>query len=275
MNFETERLDDHKLIVNKDYTELLKFNGIETARDLWDFEGEAVKKILKQRGTERVFLNTPNGSRIEAYIKRYSPEPKREILKKVFSLKFHTFDAFHEWRALRAFHRAGIPTMEPMAVASPFKGCSCNLTLGITGYVKAAELFKNFTPADRCRRLRLIDNIAQIAGSMHAHNYAHQDFYLVHMFVREQENDKVYLIDLQRLIIQRKLSWRWRVKDLAQLLFASKPHVSRTDILRFWKKYCSIAGKRFFSDKFIIHSVQGKAARIAARDARKAAAKTK
>ncbi|MCP3965228.1 MAG: hypothetical protein GY750_05955 [Lentisphaerae bacterium] len=271
MNYETERLDDHKLIVNKDYVELLKFNGIKTARDLWDFEGIAVKKILKQRGTERIFLNKPDGGKVEAYIKRYSPEPKREILKKVFSLKFHTFDAFHEWRALRAFHRAGISTMVPMAVASPCKGCSCNLTLGITDYVKAAKLFKEFTPADRERRLKLIDSIAEIAGAMHARNYAHQDFYLVHMFVREKENDKIYLIDLQRLIIQKKLSWRWRVKDLAQLLFSAGPYISRTDILRFWKRYCQLAGERFFKDKFIIHSVQGKAARITARDARKAA----
>ena len=273
MNFNTDAFDDKKLLINSDFVELLKFNGIDSAQKLWDLQGEAVKKILKQRGTERVILKTPDGGQLEAYIKRYSKDPIKETVKQAFSLKFRIFDAFHEWKALRAFHKTGLDTMIPMAVASPGKGLSCNLTLGILDYTKAAILFENFTPADHSRKSKLIKSIAEIAGKMHSAGFAHQDFYLVHMFVREKENDKIYLIDLQRLIMQTNLSHRWRVKDLGQLLYSAAPFVSEFDIKRFWITYCKFAGKNFLRDKSLVKLIKSKAAKITARDKKKASKK--
>ncbi len=269
MNFKTESLDNNKLTVNADFIELLKFNAIDSASGLWNIEGEAVKKILEQRGTERAFLNTPDGNKLEVYIKRYTKIPAKEKFKQAFSLKFRSFDALHEWNALCAFHNAGLDTMIPMAVADLGKGRTCNLTLGITDYVKAAELFKNFSPEDQSRKLALIEKIATIAGRMHAAGFAHQDFYLVHMFVRESEDDKIYLIDLQRLIMQKNLSKRWRVKDLGQLLFAARPYVSDMDIRHFREIYCSHAGEKFYRDNSLIKAITAKADKITARDARK------
>ena len=269
MNFKTESSDNKKLTINADFIELLKFNGIDSVSKLWNIEGEAVKKILEQRGTERAFLDTPDGNKLEVYIKRYTETPVKEKIKQAFSLKFRSFDAMHEWNALRAFHRIGLNTMIPMAVADLGKGRTCNLTLGITDYVKAAELFKNFTAEDRSRKLALIKKIGIIAGRMHAAGFAHQDFYLVHMFVRESEDDKIYLIDLQRLIMQKKLSKRWRIKDLGQLLFAARSYVSDMDIRRFWKIYCSYAGEKFYKNNSLIKAVIAKSDKITARDTRK------
>jgi len=273
MNFKTESLDNKKLTINADFIELLKSNGIDSASKLWNIEGEAVKKILEQRGTERAFLNTPDGNKLEVYIKRYTKAPLKETLKQAFSLKFRSFDALHEWNALRAFHKLGLDTMIPMAVADLGEGRTCNLTLGITDYVKAAELFKHFSPEDDTRKLALIKKIATIAGRMHAAGFAHQDFYLVHMFVRESEDDKIYLIDLQRLIMQKKLSKRWRVKDLGQLLFAARSYVSDADIKLFWEIYCSHAGEKFYHDNSLIKAITAKANKITARDARKGRSK--
>ena len=269
MNFETESFDNGKLTVNTDFAGLLKSNGIDSALRLWDIKGEDVKKILKQRGTERAFLNMPDGNRLEVYLKRYTKIPLKEKVKQAFSLKFSPFDALHEWNALRAFHRIGLSTITPIAVANPGAGRTCNLTLGITDYVKASELFKNFTQKDRARKLALIEKAAGLCGCMHAAGFAHQDLYLVHMFVRESENDKIYLIDLQRLIMQKNLSRRWRVKDLGQLLFAARPYVSDMDIRRFWKSYCSCAGGKFYRDGSLIKAIISKADKITVRDARK------
>jgi len=269
MNFKTGLLDKKRLIINADFIKLLKFNGIDSASKLWEIKGKAVKKILDQRGTEKAFLNTPGGKKLEVYIKRYTKAPVKEKLKQAFSLKFRSFDALHEWNALRAFLHAGLDTMIPMAVADAGNGRTCNLTLGITDYVKAAELFKKFKAKDRSRKLSLIKKIALIAGRMHAAGFAHQDFYLVHMFVRKSEDDKIYLIDLQRLIMQKNLSKRWRVKDLGQLLFAARGYVSDMDILRFWKIYCSHAGEKFYRNNSLIKAIKAKADKITARDARK------
>ena len=269
MNFNSESLDNNKLRVNTDFSELLKFNGIDSASKLWNIEGEAVKKILSQRGTERAFLNTPDGDKLEVYIKRYTKIPVKEKIKQAFSLKFHSFDAIHEWNALHAFHRLGLDTMIPMAVADLGNGQTCNLTLGITDYIKAAELFKEFTPEDCVRKSALIKKIATIAGRMHAAGFAHQDFYLVHMFVRESEDDKIYLIDLQRLIMQKNLNKRWRIKDLGQLLFAARSYVSDADIKLFWEIYCSQGNEKFKQDNSLIKAITNKADKITARDARK------
>jgi heptose I phosphotransferase len=269
MNYNTESLDNNKLTINNDFLNLLEFNKIDSAEKLWNLKGEAVKKILKQRGTERVFLDSPDGNKIEAYIKRYTKEPLKEKIKQAFSLKFYKYDAVHEWSALRNFHRKCLNTMIPMAVADLMDGRSCNLTLGITDYVKAAELFKNFTAEESPRKASLINKIAELAGRMHAAGFGHQDFYLVHMFVREQEDDKVYLIDLQRLVMQKKLSRHWRIKDLGQLLFSARPYVSDEEVESFWKIYCSYAGEEFYHDKPLIKAVIAKADKITARDARK------
>lgn len=258
-----------KLKVNAKFTELFKFNGINCASKLWHIKGEAVKKILTQRGTERAFLNNPEGGKLEVYIKRYTKIPLKEKIKQAFSLKFRSFDAIHEWNALKAFHKMGLATMIPIAVAKMENGDTCNLTLGITDYVKAAELFKNFTPDDNVRKLNLIKKIAIIAGRMHAAGFAHQDFYLVHMFVREGEDDEIYLIDLQRLIMQKTLSKRWRIKDLGQLLFAARDYVSDAEIELFWETYCSYAGQKFKKDNSLIKAIIAKADKITARDARK------
>lgn len=272
MNFETRSFDAQKLTVNADFTGVLGYNGIDSAEKLWNLDGKTVKKVLKQRGTKQVSLKTPDGGTLETYIKRYSKSPAGEIIKRAFSGKFHTFEAVHEWNALRAFHHAGLNTIVPVAVADLKDGRSCNLTLGITAYVKAEDLFRNFTPADRPRKKALIRKIAELAGKMHTAGFAHQDFYLVHIFVKENEGDKIYLIDLQRLIMQENLHRRWRVKDLGQLLFAARPYVSEMDIRRFWLTYCSYAGRKFYRDRSLLKAVFAKAARIAARDARKRAA---
>jgi len=269
MNFNTESFDSKKLTINSDFVELLKFNNIDSAAKLWKLEGESVKNIISQRGTERAFLNTPEGGKLEVYIKRYTKTPVKEKVKQAFSMKFHDFDAVHEWNALRAFHKIDLDTMTPIAVAELKNGRTCNLTLGISNYIKAAELFKRFTKKDRKRKLDLIKKIAAIAGRMHAAGFAHQDFYLVHMFVRESENDKVYLIDLQRLIMQKKLSRRWRIKDLGQLLFAAREYVSDADTELFWETYCSYAGEQFKYDISLIEAIITKADKITSRDARK------
>ena len=81
-----EELDNGSLLVNEEFSEILKFNGIDTAEKLWKIEGESVKKFVKERGTERAFLNSPDGNKLETYVKRYHPLPFKEHVKGITSL---------------------------------------------------------------------------------------------------------------------------------------------------------------------------------------------
>lgn len=251
------------MLVNDGFVGLLRGNGLTNAKALWAARGEDVKKQRADRGTEKVCLASPDGEgQVITYIKRYRPVGLREHLKNLFSLRPLIFDgAFHEWNALFAFHAAGLHTMLPIAVAKTSEG-SCLMTLGIIDYVRLSDLARDLfadRAAHRDRIRALLRKTARLAAKVHSHGFAHQDFYLVHIFVKEAEQDRLYLIDLQRLIYQKKLSRRWRVKDLAQLLYSSEAYLTATDKMYFWKHYATAETRH---DRTLIRAILEKAAWI-------------
>jgi len=269
MKFDLIQKDNGKLIINSEFSELLEHNGIQTASDLWNYSGESVKNVRPERRTERIFLKQKENGMlpIEAYVKRYHPISIKEKIKAITSFHGIVKDgAKHEWDALIAFHESNLPTMIPIAVAKTANG-SCNLTLGITHYMRASDIFAElYTQKGKyinARKKNLIKKIAELARVMHNLGYAHQDFYLVHIFIKPDENDSIYLIDLQRLIMQSELSNRWRIKDLAQLYYSAKPFVSKRDIFYFWKIY---ANSNILRNKQLIKSILSKVDKISEHD---------
>ena len=262
-------------VFNSEFTELLRENKIESFDGLWSLSGEAVKKKLAERGTERIYLNSPHGTeKVETYLKRYLPLPSKEYFKAITSFRpFFPSGARHEWDAIIAFHKAKIPTMLPIAVGYDKDGKSALLTLAIRDYMRASDLLNNWKgdSSKRKKRRELIANIAELAGKMHAAQFAHQDFYLVHLFVKG--NMDVLPIDLQRIIMKNQFGRRWRVKDLGQLLYSALEFTSWSDRLFFWQKYTEIAGSELYRDKRLIRSVIKKAQSIYNRSLRKKAKK--
>ena len=273
MKINTESRDNGRLIVNSEFADILMQNNIERAVDLWQVKSEPVKELVPERGTGKVILTSgPDRRPIEFYIKRYRPVSLRERLKNWICGKRASYDAFHEWKAIMEFHRHRLATMQPAAVAA-IGSCSCILTLGIRDYARASKLLPRITgPECRQRREALIKQTAVLAGKMHRLGLAHQDFYLVHIFVLEKENDRPFLIDLQRLVMQKRLSKRWRVKDLAQLLFSASGMLSSEDIQLFWNSYLAETGAKPDNCTGLARSVYRKAVRMARRHNRKSQA---
>lgn len=266
MSISSMTVDDGRMLINAPWRELLAYNGVTDAASLWDLSGEPVKQVVKERGTFRCLLRRQEGEPIEVYIKRYRPVSLREKIKNLICFKPYKYDAFHEWQALCDFHELGLRTMTPLAAAKLPDGRSCDLTLGITDYVRASELVMRVS-SESPRRQRLVKRLGEITGKMHAAGMAHQDLYLVHFFIREYDNDAVYLIDLQRVIKQSKLAWRWRVKDLAQLLFSASPYVTEEEIISFWRTYCSLTGINPENRK-LVDAISKKADRLTSRERR-------
>jgi heptose I phosphotransferase len=96
----------------------------------------------------------------------------------------------------------------------------------------------------------LIAEIARITLELHQRRRFHKDLYLCHFFIAEEDTaclpawrGRVQLIDLHRLARHRWTGYRWRAKDLGQLLYSSDiPGVTARDRLRFWQVYCRQAG---------------------------------
>ncbi|NOY74902.1 MAG: hypothetical protein GXP32_03815 [Kiritimatiellaeota bacterium] len=281
---EVETMDGGRLLVNAAYQRYLVANGIKSLVDLWSLDGESVKKKLAERGTERVSLCF-DGAQVETYLKRYLPLPFKEYFKGITSFRpFFPSGALHEWESIIAFHAAGIPTMEPIAAGRFPDGRSVLLTLGVTNYKRASDLLPELNgDENRKRRSELISVIAELAGKMHSAQFAHQDFYLVHLFVKEGESSEtseerksfqVLPIDLQRIIIGPRFSRRWRVKDLGQLLYSAFDCADAVDLRLFWRIYAKIAGEGIGRDKKLIKAVFRKADSIRKRSLRKKSRKS-
>jgi len=269
LNIEIKESYDGTFVFNNKFKDLLEQNNIKSFEDLWALSGETVKKKLVERGTERVILNSES-EKIETYLKRYLPLPLKEYFKAITSFRpFFPSGALHEWDAIVAFHKQNIPTMIPIATGHDSNGKSALLTLAITDYTRASDLFKFWSsdPSKRNQRRQLIANIAKLAAIMHSAKFAHQDFYLVHLFVKDDMT--VLPIDLQRIIMEKQFGRRWRVKDLGQLLFSSMEFTSLTDRLFFWKKYSETAGTELYKNRPLIKAIIKKAMTIYNRSQRK------
>jgi len=270
MRLAIESLDSGRLFINSGFSSLLKLNGLDSAESLWRLGGETVKRALKERGTERVLLKTASGATVTAYLKRYTARPWTEILKSALSFKFKFFGAFEEWASLLAFHEAELPTMDPLAVAR-CAGGECLLTLGIEGFERSSELYPKLA-ADNLRRKDLILKVARLAGAMHSEGMAHQDFYLVHIFV--MQDDTLKLIDLQRMIHSKPLALRWVVKDLGQLFFSVKGSVQPGDVALFVREYARVRKISLRTLEPLLSACASKAEAISRHDARRAMKKT-
>jgi len=117
-------------------------------------------------------------------------------------------------------------------------------------------------------RWGIIENIATYVGRMHGAGLAHQDLYLVHFFLRGEEMVP-HLIDLQRVIKEKTLSDRWRIKDLGELLFSARELVSDEDISHFCRIYSRVSGFNLMDKPRVIKAIEKKAAKIKARHERK------
>ncbi|HQR43844.1 MAG TPA: lipopolysaccharide kinase InaA family protein [Gemmatales bacterium] len=108
----------------------------------------------------------------------------------------------------------------------------------------------------------LLVQTASIAGQLHQRHRFHKDLYLCHYYVNapqagHTEPGPVSLIDFHRLAEHRTFAWRWKVKDLAQLLFSTWGVAGLEDADR------SLLLKAYGCDSWLSQAVWFKARRYA------------
>ena len=264
--------------VNVEFSELLQKIGLDSIEKLFQLQGETVKKAVKQRGTSRVYLTGLDGQPIECYIKHCTAIPLREKIKCFFQLKRWNFDSINEWNALLRFHELGLNTMIPIAAGSLPDGSNCLLTLGLTGCVRASDFFADEN-VESLTRSKVITAIANATAKMHNSGMTHQDLYMVHFFIRPDEDYAVYMIDLQRVIFKSPPGRRWHVKDLGQLIFAATKLLTELEMTQLLDMYLDKCTIERIKEPSFMRAVAAKAAKITkhdnARAMRRAAAENK
>jgi heptose I phosphotransferase len=254
-----ETWDAGRVTVNQAFARLLRQHRLTTFDAVWQATQSAAvaKQLRTDRITLRFELPDEQGRVQSLYIKRHTASGWWEHLKPLLQLRRPTLGARIEWDAILAFHRAGIPTMTPVAV-----GVAGARSWLITAALEDCDKLSDVRPPPGTReRQQLLTEVAGVAQLMHTAGLHHQDFYLGHLLKPRHHAGALHVIDLGRA--ERHGPWwarRWIVKDLAQLNYSAKDSPA-TERLRFLKAY--LGRPLCDRDRGLIRSILRKTRRIA------------
>jgi heptose I phosphotransferase len=185
------------------------------------------------------------------FIKLHFATGWREIIFNLVELKLPIVSALNEYAAIRHCEKHGLNTMTPAAVFKQGKNPATCRSFLITDELKGmidletlAANWQRYIDGFKTKR-RLIKAVAKNAAVMFASGMNHRDFYICHFMLKQDtlhnETPTLYLIDLHRAQIRKKVPRRWLIKDLAGLYFSTMDlPLTRRDYYCFLKEFTGI-----------------------------------
>ncbi|MBO5761961.1 MAG: lipopolysaccharide core heptose(I) kinase RfaP [Lentisphaeria bacterium] len=230
-----------RLFLNKKFQML--WEGKDPLVEAFAITGEDFREVKARRTTR--FEYDGKGY----FIKLHSGIGWKEYFKDIFQLKKPVTGAGQEFDALIHLHKTGVPTMTEAAF-----GCRGWLKAYEKSFLVTEELCHVKSLEDLAKnnegkisfplREKIIKALAESAGKMHRAGLNHRDCYICHFLLDEKllaEEDKVvlYVIDLHRAQIRKKVPLHFLVKDLAGLYFSAMTYMfpDKKDVCRFLKSY--------------------------------------
>lgn len=231
------------------------------SKDLLTYLESRDGQVVRTAHGRRTFRFTENGRAF--FAKVHTGVGWREIVKNLITFRLPVVSAANEWRATRHIETLGVRV--PSAVAFGERGRnpahlrSYLVTEALENTLtleQVAQRWAKQPPPARLKR-RIIDEIARIARTLHGNGINHRDFYLCHFRIDERVVDDpqhgdfagLILMDLHRVQIRRRVPFRWRVKDLAGLLFSAfDVPLTRRDLLRFMARYRGVSMRQTLED---------------------------
>ena len=209
----------------------------------------SAEQVLRDEpGRTTVFMSVAG---LPCVVKMHRGVGWMEILKNLVYLRWPVLDAGNEWRGLRHLQALGIPAPRPLAMVRAGRNPATRRS-----YIVMSRLDNTLSLEDFCStwpssppqpgfRYSLTRELARLCRVMHRSGMNHRDCYLCHFHLLQQtEGDlRLYLIDLHRARISSRVTFRWRVKDLAGLLYSALDiGLTRRDLYRFMCRYseCSL-----------------------------------
>lgn len=199
------------------------------------------------------------------FVKMYTGLGWWRILKSFLSLRLPPVStARNEWLAIKALTALGIETMTTVAYGergcSPARRQSFLVTQDLVQTESLEDFCRNWpqnAPPPRLKRA-LIARVAHISRVLHENGINHRDFYLCHFLLdvsagldeMDPDNLNLYLIDLHRVQIRQKMTYRRRMKDLAALYFSSlEIGLTQRDYCRFIGHYTNKSLRQSLHDE--------------------------
>lgn len=170
----------------------------------------------------------------------------QEIIKNLLQLRLPVIGATNEWQAIQALPNLGIDTLTAVGFGvrgiNPAKQLSFLITEELIDVVSLEDYCASWkaNPPSFVVKHALIKRVAEIARIMHSNGINHRDFYLCHFLMRNNTQHKplLFLMDLHRAQIRKKVPLRWLIKDLAGLWYSALDiGLNKKDCYRFIKYY--------------------------------------
>lgn len=183
------------------------------------------------------------------YLKLQNGVSWGRIAEELVHLRRPVLGAGNEWRAIRACHALGVPTMNAVGYGEQGAGPARRASFLVTEAIEPAVDLDVYTrdwreqPPSPTLKRALILEVATIARRMHEGGINHRDFYLCHFLLRlspapAPDRLGLALIDLHRAQLRAHTPRRWRDKDLAALYFSALDiGLTGRDKLRFVRTY--------------------------------------
>lgn len=211
------------------------------------------------RSTARVRFDSPWGE-LSVYLKRHERLPWPARLRALIDPGGRHTPAAAEWAHLERARALGVAVPDAVAVGErigPWGRLSSFLMVAeLTGAVElneAVPALARSMPASEfgAWKRAVVAEMTEMVARLHRANVFHKDLYLCHFFLdttpRARPGSRLTLIDLHRLGEHRWTAFRWRWKDLGQLLFSTfgVEGIDDRDRLRFWRLYRRAVGLRW------------------------------
>jgi len=252
------------LIINEQFLDILMRLKLDDFQSLLGFGGGSYIKKNPLRPVVRLQLEDKT-----FYLKRHF-WPWKHVIK-ALRQRIRNEDARNEWENMTLLDKLGFNTMVPVAFGYKKRMGLPHCSLTLTEAIQDVEKLETYLPrhffpplsSDKIAgKRRLIRNLAAVARDFHDRGLNHQDFYLVHLFVRP-EDEELFIVDLQRVHHKKKISAHDRIKDLAELAFSARALdiFTRTDFMRFAQAYL-LKYRLDRTDKKMIGRILRKSGRI-------------
>ncbi|MDD2934710.1 MAG: lipopolysaccharide core heptose(I) kinase RfaP [Methylotenera sp.] len=212
--------------------------------EIMQLQGQVYRDVA---GRRTIQLKLAGGS---YFVKQHFGVGWHEIVKSFLSLKKPILGAQTEVNAIRRLNEIGIETTPLVGYGvkgiNPATQQSFVITQDLGDIISLEDLCANWNsnPPDANFKRRLIIEVAEVAAKLHKNGVNHRDFYICHLCLDaqalKQNQIKLYLIDLHRMLIHHKISMTDNMKDIAALYFSSMDAgLTLRDYLRFKRYYSS------------------------------------
>ena len=230
-------------------------------------------KVYREKKGRKTVLFTLDGRHYFAKIHR--GVGWKEIVKNLLQFRLPVLSAKNEWRAIQRLEQLGIKTMRLVAYGkrgwNPARLQSFVITERLADTVSLEDFCRNWptSPPSHALKRALIEEVAEISRTLHENGVNHRDLYICHFLLDVSAGRKgidpgrlqLYLIDLHRMQIRRRVPRRWQVKDIGGLYFSALDiGLTRTDFCRFVKVYTGKGLREtFVKDKRFWQAVRSRA----------------